>query len=215
MKQSTLYQLSTYSLIGGAICMAGFWLLAALLGSFAGAAVTHDPLWVPAQALHILAAVLTLFGIFGLYSVQREKMGVLGLVGFVLATIGTMLFFADGLIALAIYPALADAAPDLLAVTGAMNSGPVLVAFIVMAATAMIGYIVFAAAILRAGVLPRAAALLFLLGGVLFNLPPGPVPMIVLTIGGIVWAASSVLLALKLLKVHGQYAEKEKRNGYQ
>jgi hypothetical protein len=36
---------------------------------------------------------------------------VLGLVGFVLATIGTMLFFADGLIALAIYHALADAAP--------------------------------------------------------------------------------------------------------
>ncbi len=96
---------------------------------------------------------------------------------------------------------LADAAPDLLAVTGAMNSGPVLVAFIIMAATAMIGYIVFGAAILRAGILPRAAALLFLLGGILFNLPPGPFPMIVLTIGGIVWAVGSVWLALKLLKV--------------
>jgi len=126
---------------------------------------------------------------------------VLGLVGFVLATIGTMLFFADGLIALVVFPAITDAAPSLLAVTGAMNSGPVLVTFIIMAATAMIGYIVFAAAILRAGILPRAAALLFLLGGVLFNLPPGPVPMIVLTIGGIVWAVGSVWLALKLLKV--------------
>jgi hypothetical protein len=201
MKQSTLYQLSAYSLIGGAVCMAGFWLLAALLGSFAGAAATHDPLWLPAQALHILAALLTLFGIFGLYAVQREKIGVLGLVGFVLATIGTVLFFADGLIALAIYPALADAAPDLLSASGAMNSGIVLVAFIIMAATAMIGYIVFAAAILRAGVLPRVAALLFLLGGVLFNLPPGPVSMIVLTTGGIVWAVGSVWLSLKLLKV--------------
>jgi hypothetical protein len=70
-----------------------------------------------------------------------------------------------------------------------------------MAATAMIGYIVFATAILRAGILPRAAALLFLLGGVLFNLPPGPVPMIVLTIGGIVWAVGSAWLALKLLKI--------------
>lgn len=125
----------------------------------------------------------------------------LGLVGFVLATIGTTLFFADGLIALAIYPALADAAPDLLSASGAMNSGAVLVAFIVMAATAMIGYIVFAAAILRAGILPRAAALLFLVGGVLFNLPPGPIPMIVLTIGGIMWAVGSVWLVLKFLKV--------------
>jgi hypothetical protein len=59
MKQSTLYQLSAYSLIGGAICMAGFWLLAALLGSFAGAAAANDRFWVPAQALHCLAALLT------------------------------------------------------------------------------------------------------------------------------------------------------------
>lgn len=123
------------------------------------------------------------------------------MVGFVLATIGTTLFFADGLIALAIFPALADAAPELLAVTGAMNSGAVLIAFIIMAATAMIGYIVFAVAILRAGILPRAAALLFLLGAILFNLPPGPIPMIALTIGGIVWAVGSVWLALGLLKV--------------
>ncbi|RPI49744.1 MAG: hypothetical protein EHM56_11910, partial [Chloroflexi bacterium] len=130
MKQSTLYHLSAYSLISGAVCMAGFRLLAAMLGSFAGAAVTYDPLWVPAQALHILAALLSIFGIFGLYAIQCEQTGVLGLVGFVLTTIGTMLFFADGLIALVIYPALADAAPDLLAVTGAMNRGAVLVTFI-------------------------------------------------------------------------------------
>jgi hypothetical protein len=201
MKQATLVQPSAYSLIAGAVCMAGFWLLAAMLGSFAGAAVAHDPLWVPAQALHSVAALLTLFGIIGLYAVQRERMGLLGLVGFGLATIGTALFFADGVIALAIFPALADAAPDTLSATGAMNSGAVLVTFIVMAATAMIGYIVFAAAIWRAGVLPRAATLLFLLGGVLFNLPPGPVPMIVLTIGGFVWAIGSIWLALKLPKV--------------
>ncbi len=201
MKQTRLYQQSAYSLMGGAVCMAGFWLLAAMLGSFAGAAVTHTPLWLPCQVLHILAALFTIFGILGLYAVQREQSGVLGLVGFVLATIGTMLFFTDGVIALTIFPALADAAPDVLAVAGAMNSGIVLIAFIIMAATAMIGYIVFAAAILRAGILSRAAALPFLLGGVLCNLPPGPVPMTVLSIGGIVWAAGSVWLALGLLKV--------------
>jgi hypothetical protein len=209
MKQSTLYQLSAYSLIGGAICMAGFWLMAALLGSFAGAAVTHDPLWAPAQTLHCLAALLTLFGIFGLYTAQYDKMGVLGLVGFVLATIGTTLFFTDGLIALAIYPALAGTAPDLLSASGAMNSGAVLVTFIVIAATAMIGYIVFAAAMLRAGVLPRAAALLFLLGGILFNLPPGPAPMIVLEIGGILWAIGSIWLALKFPKVERVHAGRD------
>ncbi len=201
MRQTTLHQLSAYSLIGGAVCMAGFWILAGVLGSFAGAAVTHSPLWVPSQALHILAALFTLFGIAGLYAVQREQSGALGLVGFVIATVGTVLFFADGLIALAIYPALAEAAPDLLDVTGAMNSGGVLIAFILMAATAMIGYVVFGVAVWRAGILPRAAALLFLLGGILFNLPPGPIPMPVLTFGGVVWAVGAIWLGQKLLKV--------------
>ena len=124
-------------------------------------------------------------------------------VGFALAVIGTVLFFADGLIALAIFPALADAAPDLLEVTGAMNTGGVLIAFIVIAATAMIGYVVFGVALWRAGVLSRGAILLFLLGGILFNLPPGPVPMWVLTVGGVVWAAGALWLAVDLLKVKG------------
>jgi hypothetical protein len=74
-----------------------------VLGSFAGAAVTRNPLWLPGLSLHILAALLTIFGILGLYAVQREQTGVLGLVGFVLAIIGTTLFFADGLIALTIF----------------------------------------------------------------------------------------------------------------
>lgn len=201
MKPITLHQLSAYSLMAGAVCMAGFWILAGVLGSFAGAAVTHTPLWSPSQALHILAALFTLFGIVGLYAVQRQQSGALGLVGFVLASVGTVLFFADGLIALAVYPALADAAPELLDVTGAMNSGGVLIAFILMAATAMMGYVVFGAALWRAGILPRAAALLFLLGGILFNLPPGPVPMMVLTVGGVVWAVGAVWLAQGVLKV--------------
>jgi hypothetical protein len=88
-----------------------------------------------------------------------------------------------------------------------MNSGGVLIAFVIIAATAMIGYIVFAAATLRAGILPRAAALLFLLGGTVFNLPPDPVPMIVLAVGGIVWAVGSVGLGLKLLELSGGVVE--------
>lgn len=203
MKPTTLYHLGGYSLMGGALCMAGFWILAGVLGSFAGAAVTHSPLWLPSQTLHVLAALLTLFGLFGLVTVQREKLGALGLVGFALAVIGTVLFFADGLIALVVFPALADSAPTLLDVTGAMNTGGVLIAFIVIAATAMIGYVVFGVALWRAGVSPRGATLLFLLGGILFNLPPGPVPMVVLTVGGVVWAAGTLWLAVDLLKVKG------------
>jgi|SRR5712691_6597227 len=53
---------------------------------------------------------------------------------------------------------------------------------------------VLAAATLRAAVLPGGATILLLLGGVLFNLPPGPVPMVMLAVGGLFWGAGAVWL---------------------
>jgi hypothetical protein len=42
---------------------------------------------------------------------------------------------------------------------------------------------VFALAMLRDDLFPRAALILFLAGGVLFNLPPGPLPILLLAPG--------------------------------
>lgn len=70
-----------------------------------------------------------------------------------------MLFLADGLIALAIFPTVAAAAPQLFSADGALNRGPALAAFVVIAVTNMIGYIVLGAATLRAGPSWRGAPL--------------------------------------------------------
>ena len=198
IRDETLYRLAGITLAIAGVCTALFWVLAALLGTFAGADVVLRASWAPAQMLHVIGAMLAIFGFMGVYAAQRQETGVLGLIGFVLAVVGTALFVADGLIALGIFPALAIGAPALLSVSGAINSGAVLILFIVIAATNMVGQIAFGAATWRAGVFPRGAAGLFVIGGILFNLPPGPVPMIALALGGILWSAAAVWLGLAL-----------------
>jgi hypothetical protein len=147
---------------------------------------------------------LTLVGLMGLYSAQRRRAGQLGLVGFSLAVVGTVLFLGDGLIALIIFPALADRAPELLSAGGAVNRGWVLAAFIVIAATTMIGYVTFGVATLRAGQFPRAAARLWVVGALLFNLPPGPVPLLALATGGVLWGVAAVWLGGMLVGHRGK-----------
>src|SRR3954470_5859357 len=134
MRDGTLYRLTRLSLRIGGFCMALFWILAVPIGSFVGADSTRHPLWIPSQVMHVAGALFTLFGLIGLYGAERRRAGQLGLVGFALAVLGTVLFFGDGLIALILYPAVADLAPELLAPDGAMNRGVVLAAFIAIAA---------------------------------------------------------------------------------
>src|SRR3954470_13029974 len=154
MRDGTLYRLTRLSLRIGGFCMALFWILAVPIGSFVGADSTRHPLWIPSQLMHVAGALFTLFGLIGLYAAERRRAGQLGLVGFALAVLGTALFLGDGLIALIIFPAVADRAPELLAPGGALNQGAVLAGFVLIAATTMIGYVVFGVASLKAGVFP-------------------------------------------------------------
>jgi hypothetical protein len=204
MRDGTLYRLSGLSLRIGGFCTALFWILALAVGSFVGAEVTRHPLWVPGQLMHVAGALFTLFGLIGLYAAERRRAGQLGLVGFVLAVLGTALFLADGLIALIIFPAVADRAPELLGTEGALNQGTALAAFIVIAATTMIGYVTFGVASLRAGLFPRGGVILWIVGAVLFNLPPGPVPMTVLATGGVLWGVGAISLGGTLITHRGK-----------
>jgi hypothetical protein len=126
-------------------------------------------------------------------------------VGFVLAFIGAAFFLSDGMIGLIVFPAVAANAPALVEVTGAMFTGRVLAAYIVFAATNMMGIALFGIAILRAGVFPRVAAILLIVGGILFNLPVGgPIPHLVLIIGGALWGAGAVWLGSALWSKAGE-----------
>jgi hypothetical protein len=188
MRDEALFRLSGFTAIVGGILTAIFWLMTFPLGTFVGAEVAQHSLWIPSQLLHVLGALLALFGFTGMYLAERHAAGRMGALAFFLIISGTVLFLVDGVIALAVFPALATIAPDLLAPTGAMNQGLVLTTFIVCAVVNMLGNIAFAIVTMRAAVFPRIAAAMLLVGGVLFNLPPGPVPLPVLAVGGLIWA---------------------------
>lgn len=177
------------------IANAIFWLLVIPIATFAGAAASLNPLWVPSQFLHTLAALLALFGLVGLYARQAKGNGWLGLLGFVLALFGTGFYLADAVIGLVVLPILATSAPTLVAADGALNMSP---AYIVFAVTFMVGYILFGIALLRENSLPRAATLLLIVGAILVSLPVGLVPMLILIVGGVLWGIGAAWLGYAL-----------------
>ena len=179
-------------------CTGLFWALAWRLGSFVGAEVTRDALWVPAQALHVLGAVLALFGLIGLQALYGAKTGTGGLVGFVLSVIGAICFFADGVIALVLFPVLASADPRLFNAEGALNSPSVFFTFVVFAVFLMLGYVLFAVTLLRADARMRQPAALLIAGAVVSNLPPGPVSPLVIAAGGILWSVAMLWIGVSL-----------------
>jgi hypothetical protein len=126
----------------------------------------------------MIAGLLLPLGLVGLYARQLEAAGPLGLVGFVVAFIGTVLvagfFWTSAFVA----PILALEAPELLAVRslpGFFRS------FIVFA----LGWLLFGVATLRARVYPQAAVVLLIVGAGLIVIPR-PLTSIVLA-AAVVW----------------------------
>jgi len=95
------------------------------------------------------------------------------------------------MIGIIIFPVLATYTPELTAATGPFFTGRVLGFYIMFAATNMIGIALLAIATLRANVMPKMAAIIFLAGGILFNLPPMPALHYVLITGGVIWGVGA------------------------
>lgn len=122
--------------------------------------------------LWLLAGGLLLLGLVGLYVRQSEATGILGLVGFLAAFLGTVLavgFFWNSLF---ITPLVAAEAPELHEAIGGSAGDPLGVILSVLAYS--VGWALFGVATLRARVYPRAAATAVMVGSVLALVPiPG------------------------------------------
>src|SRR5262245_42227930 len=66
--------------------------------------------WLPVHSLLIGSVILMLFGLIGMYHIQADVIGVLGLAGFVLAFVGGALFVAVLVVDAFVIPALAASA---------------------------------------------------------------------------------------------------------
>jgi hypothetical protein len=152
-------------------------------------------LLVVQSTLTLLAGLLLLFGLIGLYARRSEELGLLGLVGFITAFSGTVMavggFWANAFVAPSLAEALArepsrlmDAAPPRALAAGFSLSYGLVAA----------GWFVFGLAALRDGFYPRAAATLLTAGAAITWLP-FPLP-------GVVFGAAVAWLGYHLTLRH-------------
>lgn len=182
--------------LGGLAAMAGGGLvfLADILGllildfeSFSATAASGS--WMLWSALYLLGLVLILGGLVGLYLYQAEAAGTFGLVAFLVAFLGMALIvgvFWDNLI---VIPSLAIEAPEFL--DADTVAGPADLGFILTTVLTFGGWALFGLATLRAGVFPRAAAIVTTLGALIAFVP---LPAITLLLDvGVAWLGFHVL----------------------
>ncbi len=123
--------------------------------------------WLILLDLSILATYLGLLALVGLYARQVEESGWLGLVAFILASLGTVLslgfLWGGGFIV----PALTSAAPEFLDQVEASPPGIVALGFITTFVLFALGWLLMGVASLRARVLPRIPLWLLILAAIL------------------------------------------------
>lgn len=189
MSASNLIRWSGLATMLGGICMILF-ILVHPFGELDPPKVMND-LWVLADSLRVMGAILVLFGLMGLYMLQAEKAGRLGLVSFVLAFSGTALFVGNGMIIAYVLAPLAVHAPDLASFNGPLSKEPAFaLSYVFMIVLLLVSYLLFGVSIIRAQVFPRWAAVLLILGALLFFEPPVLVPYVIPFVGALIFGVA-------------------------
>ena len=130
--------------------------------------------WVVRNGAKALMAALALAGLTGLYLHQRAKVGLVGLVGYLVLSVGYLLMFGTEFLATFALPTTAKTAPGwtsdvVVAAFGGTPTGDIGALFVAFAATGLcyaLGGLVFGIATFRAGILARWAAVLLAVGNV-------------------------------------------------
>jgi hypothetical protein len=167
-----------------------------------------SPKWVPAHQVYWVSAMLMLFGLVGLYARQVEKTGWLGLVGFVLAFIGTVLVDSIFVMASTVIHLVALQAPALFDQAAAPPTFGVLVVVLGFS----LGYILFGIATMRADVLPRWSGLLLIIGVSFFMISEAPLfdrslSHAIVTVGDVVFGLGLAWMGFALWSEKREFAK--------
>ena len=160
------------------------------------------------QAVYLLSAALLLLGLPGLYAIQSETTGPLGMVSFLLAFLGTVLFAGAIWALLFIGPLVAAEAPQLLQGHPPASAAFRLAAggFLVSYGVFSLGWLLFGVATLRTHFLPRLAVVFLIIGAILtFPAVPSPPRTDVILGVAIAW------LGLDLLSSRGATTQRTSR----
>lgn len=207
MSSTTLYRASGLALLLGALLGIIGNILSSVL--FPG----NDPhqyltvFWVIVTLVSFLGSLLLLLGLPAIAVRQTPRAGWLGFIGFILTFIGGFLFTSFSVVSLLVLPWLAQAAPKLAAGNGPPAS---FLFFLVAGVLFALGGILLGIAVMRAGILPRWAGLILLIGAVL-NLVTFPLNGIISSIvsgvafvlfaGGLGWMGYTLMSARSMEEV--------------
>ena len=147
-----------------------------------------------ADAVGTVAPVLGLFVLAGAYLWQREESGRLGGIGYVVNAFGLALIVGVEFSTNYILAFLdADVVKELFA-------GPTRPAFLAIGVVFLVGVVIFTIATIRAGVFPRPAAVLYVVGFALFTFSRF-LPDLIVTIGQTMAGAAILWFGLTLWTV--------------
>ncbi len=182
MAPSHLIRLGRISAIISGILLIVSELLYLIVGLEFSADTATSNSFIAQSMLFLIAGVLLLGGLLGLYAGQTEILGLVGAAGFLVAFVGTALAAGSSWDTAFIVPAVAEEAPALL------DAGlPPLALFgnVLSWGLLTIGWFLLGLAVLRARVYPRAAVILLMVGAVLAFFP---LPFSIVPFGGaLIW----------------------------
>ena len=148
--------------------------------------------WVAVHTLGYFGLAFGLLGLVGVYARQMEKVGRLGLTGFLLGFIGNGLTAGAAFMNTYIVPVLTTENPELLESSGPFFTGPLGLVLLLASLLVTIGYILLGVATARARVLPAMGAWLVVISS-WFGIAPIFSP-VAFAVGGIVFGLGNAWL---------------------
>ncbi len=137
--------------------------------------------------LGLLACVLAPLGLVDLYLPYAEKVGKMGLAGFLLSVCGVILYAAMQYEETFSWPILAVKAPAVLGSAGGLMSDPAYLAeYLVMGISFSLGFILLGLALRRCQSFPTWAVLCFTIGAPLFGIG---MAVVIRSLGLLLWVA--------------------------
>jgi len=151
--------------------------------AYSAAALTTE--WSLLYALRLIAVALLMLGLVALFARQNQKMGIFGVVAFLIASIGTMLVFGFAWALTFTFPAMAKAVPEFLDAHASEPSIGVVLTLLFITT----GWLLFGVASLRAKILPTGAIWLLIVGSFLalaLNMMMAPMSWLIFDIS-LIW----------------------------
>jgi hypothetical protein len=160
-------------------------------------AVVQDPAWIPLNLIGIGAVFLLVIGVFGIYLVQADKGGKVGLIGFILAAVSLIWFGAIQYYETLFWPVIAANSSDLFNMLGIAPTNKLMfVMFMLSGILLLPGFIMLGIGCYRSGRFPKWSVILFAAGMILFGLGGAPllrtIGIIPLIVGLITFGAKMV-----------------------